>query len=173
MRSDGRVGSPGRRPRTGHRDRSQRRSAHPRAAADLAGTPVPGTGHLIALVVDAAGLHRRRVWEAFAVDTGRTNRWGALSRLGATIRAHDLVDFEEYRSPRPMQIRQGHHPFFIGYPKFRRVLPRLRSFPRNPPPQARAISPPSRGVTVNCLSIQPSYPSWHAPASSEPGAGPV
>ena len=53
MRSDGRVGSAGRRPRTGHRDRSQRRSAHPRAAADLAGTPVPGTGHLIALVVDA------------------------------------------------------------------------------------------------------------------------
>lgn len=64
-------------------------------AAILAGKTEP-TGHhnscLIGLTVDAQGLHRRRVWEAWAKTTGRGGRWRELWKLGATIEAPALED---------------------------------------------------------------------------------
>ena len=80
------------------------------AAAALAGTPDTEKGEvMIALTIDAAGLHRRRVWEAWRHVAGRTGRWGALLRIGATIRAHDLDGFTPYRPPRPMEVKQVPH----------------------------------------------------------------
>lgn len=75
-------------------------------AASLAGTPMTQQEHLLALVVDADGLHRRRGGEAWATDTGRTARWGALLKLRARLRAADLDGFEPYRRPAPMRRRK-------------------------------------------------------------------
>ena len=55
---------------------------------------------LLPLVIDPAGLHRRRVWEAWKSE-GRTGRWGALLGVGARIRAADLGNIEPYRTPKP------------------------------------------------------------------------
>ena len=76
------------------------------AAAALNGIPCPRDEHLIALTVDANDLHRRRVWEAWSSTGGRCGRWAALIALGATIKAHDLDNFEPYRQPQPMTIKQ-------------------------------------------------------------------
>lgn len=87
------------------------------AAAELAGirldaaddainqsrwTAPPAEGAVLALAVDPGSLHRRRVWEAWLCDTGRTRRWGALVTLGATIRAAALDGFTPYREPEPL-----------------------------------------------------------------------
>jgi hypothetical protein len=59
-----------------------------------------------ALTVDAGELHRRRAWEAFDTEGGRTGRWGALVAAGARIRAAALEDYAPYRRPRPLIYRQ-------------------------------------------------------------------
>ena len=59
-----------------------------------------------ALTVDAGELHRRRAWEAFDTEGGRTARWGPLVALGARLRAADLDTFAPYRRPAPLVHRQ-------------------------------------------------------------------
>ncbi|MCT2088342.1 hypothetical protein M3D92_03375 [Micrococcus terreus] len=80
-------------------------------AAILAGKTEP-TGHhnscLIGLTVNAQGLHRRRVWEAWANTSGRGGRWRELWKLGATIEAPALEDAGPYREPAPMEVRTEH-----------------------------------------------------------------
>lgn len=74
------------------------------AAARLAfQTPrITGTSAYIGLSVDTTGLHRRRVWEAWESP----NRWTKLLTLGATIQAVDLDDYEPYREPAEMTVKQ-------------------------------------------------------------------
>ncbi len=80
-------------------------------AATLAGLR-PSTAHLdctlIGLTVNADGLHRRRVWEAWENTTGRAGKWRELWKLGATIEAPELEDAKPYREPAPMQTRAEH-----------------------------------------------------------------
>ena len=59
-----------------------------------------------ALTVDAGELHRRRAWEAFDTEGGRTGRWGPLVALGARLRAADLDSYTPYRRPAPLIHRQ-------------------------------------------------------------------
>lgn len=62
---------------------------------------------VIGLTVDPGKAHRRRVWEAWETDGGRTGKWGALTSLtGVTIRAADLDDFTRYDRPRPLIHKQ-------------------------------------------------------------------
>ncbi len=68
-------------------------------AAQLAGARIHAPNTPIGLVADVTGLHRRRVWEAF--EEG----WAALLDLGATLRAPDLEDFQDYRAPKPIEYR--------------------------------------------------------------------
>jgi hypothetical protein len=91
------------------------------AAAQLAGTRLDAADEAVAqawwdapihkaalfgLLVDAGEVHRRRAWEAFEREGGRTGRWGALVAAGARIRAVALEDFAPYRQPRPLIHRQ-------------------------------------------------------------------
>ncbi len=64
---------------------------------------------LLPLLVDAAGLYVRRVWEAWDTTGTRTRRWFALVAVTATIRAGPLEDYEPYRRPRPMEKKQVHN----------------------------------------------------------------
>lgn len=77
-------------------------------AAILAGL-TPSTGGtaptLIGLTIDATGLHRRRVWEAWENTSGRAGKWYALWKLGATIEAPTLEDAKPYREPAPFETR--------------------------------------------------------------------
>jgi hypothetical protein len=69
---------------------------------------------IFGLTVDAGELHRRRAWEAFDGDGGRTGdsegnrtgRWGRLVALGARLRAPDLDSYAPYRRPAPLVHRQ-------------------------------------------------------------------
>jgi hypothetical protein len=61
---------------------------------------------IFGLTVDAGELHRRRAWEAFDTEGGRTARWGPLVALGARLRAADLDTFAPYRRPAPLVHRQ-------------------------------------------------------------------
>jgi hypothetical protein len=63
---------------------------------------------LIGLTVNAEGLHRRRVWEAWDNTTSRAGRWRELWNLGATIEAPELDDAKPYREPAPMETRAQH-----------------------------------------------------------------
>lgn len=81
-------------------------------AAQLAGIPVPNNDALPSLTINADGLHRRRVWEAWET-TGRTNQWAAVIDAGATIHAPALDAHQPYRRPAPIElqtIRDG-----VGY----------------------------------------------------------
>ena len=89
-----------------------------RAAASLAGITANTDEVLIPLTADVTGLHRRKVWEAWNTTDGRTARWGALIRLGATIQAADLNNLEPYRRPRPMQVRQEHNGIGVRHVEF-------------------------------------------------------
>ncbi|KRE79919.1 hypothetical protein [Arthrobacter sp. Soil763] len=78
------------------------------AAALLAGKTEPTGKHdqcLIGLSIDATGLHRRRVWEAWNTTEGRGGKWRALWKLGATIEAPELGQGRAYREPKPMETR--------------------------------------------------------------------
>ncbi|WP_197498953.1 hypothetical protein, partial [Mycobacterium sp. E3298] len=108
-------------------------------AAALAGIKDAFTNAaLIGLAVDATGLHRRRVWEAWLAE-GRCGRWSALHRVGATLRAADLGSFAAYDEPVPVEVRTEqvagaplgtyrttrHDPYDPGYkpaPKAERVM---------------------------------------------------
>lgn len=63
---------------------------------------------LIGLSINASGLHRRRVWEAWNNNTSRGGRWRELWNLGATIEAPALDDAKPYREPAPMETRAEH-----------------------------------------------------------------
>jgi hypothetical protein len=96
-------------------------------AAMLAGICGSDRDELLALTVDAAGLHRRAVWQAWQIEdaeakarraadshsaftTGigptrsRCGRWSALHKLGATIRACPADEYADY--PRPLPMRE-------------------------------------------------------------------
>lgn len=85
------------------------------AAAELAGIQVRDPNlaprsprvldALLPLAIDTRGLHRRRVWDAWETDTGRTGRWGELSKLGATIHACPLDEYQPYRRPKQLLER--------------------------------------------------------------------
>lgn len=75
------------------------------AAATLAGLRVHDTDALLPLTVDTTGHHRRRIWEAWESNTGRTGKWGAIARLGATIRAAHLDTYTPYRRPAPIEVK--------------------------------------------------------------------
>ena len=62
------------------------------------------------LTADAGTLHRRNVWQAYDNDSGRTGKWGALTALGAEIRAPKLDEFTPYRRPAPIVHRQEQIP---------------------------------------------------------------
>ncbi|UOD81981.1 hypothetical protein [Paenarthrobacter ureafaciens] len=81
-------------------------------AAELAGITVTGNDTHLSLTVDAEGLHRRRVWEAWET-TGRTNQWAAILDAGATIHAPALEDHKPYRRPAPIELRMV--PANLGY----------------------------------------------------------
>lgn len=77
-------------------------------AATLAGlTPTRGKldQTLIGLTINAEGLHRRRVWEAWETTTGRAGNWRELWKLGATIEAPALNDAKPYNEPAAMENR--------------------------------------------------------------------
>ncbi|EHK82123.1 hypothetical protein [Rhodococcus pyridinivorans] len=76
-----------------------------RAAAVLAGLRAHDNDALLPLTVDTTGHHRRRLWEAWETNTGRTGKWGALARLGATIRAAHPDTFKPYRRPAPIEVK--------------------------------------------------------------------
>ncbi|MEE2529149.1 hypothetical protein V1639_08915 [Pseudarthrobacter sp. J75] len=78
-------------------------------AANLAGYRTGQKQHSIGLTVNTDGLHRRRVYEAWDTSTGRTRRWGALLDLGATIEAPALDEYEAYREPADILIKQERH----------------------------------------------------------------
>jgi hypothetical protein len=79
------------------------KSAVLQAAATLSGTRIAREEELLGLTVDPADLHRRRVYEAWNYEGGRTGRFGALVSLGARIRAAELSHFIAYRKPQPLQ----------------------------------------------------------------------
>ena len=72
-------------------------------AAELAGKRIANPQTPIGLVLDVDGLHRRRVWEAYAEG------WTALLELGATIRAPRPDEYTDYREPAPivMALERG------------------------------------------------------------------
>lgn len=80
-----------------------------RAAEELTGVPTKSQEAQLSLTVDASGLHRRRAWAAWCATGSRAGRWGALVQLGATIRAHALDNFAEYRLPRPLEEKIEHN----------------------------------------------------------------
>lgn len=73
-------------------------------AAQLAGIPAANNDAHLSLTIDAAGLHRRRVWEAWETK-GRTNQWAAILDAGATIHAPALEDHKPYRRPAPIELQ--------------------------------------------------------------------
>jgi hypothetical protein len=76
------------------------------AAAELAGVHTGDDTWLLLLLIDTAGLHRRRVWEAWKADGERCGHWSALAALGARIRTADLEGFEPFRTPKPFIRKQ-------------------------------------------------------------------
>ena len=80
-------------------------SADERLAQPWWSAPIDPTAEL-PLVCDPKALHRRRVWLAFDHVGGRTGKWGRLTSLGCTLRAHDLNSFEKYRLPLPIKHEQ-------------------------------------------------------------------
>lgn len=74
--------------------------------ATLAGVPnAKSASTQIALAVDAKGLHRRRVWEAWEITEGRAGKWGALVQLGANLHAPAMANLQPYREPAAIVYR--------------------------------------------------------------------
>jgi hypothetical protein len=66
---------------------------------------------VLPLCVDVGTFRRRDVWAAWDVSTGRSQRWGALARIGATITAHPLdPPLTEYRRALPVEQRRRQAP---------------------------------------------------------------
>ena len=79
------------------------------ASARLAGIPdTDSDSTVLPLVADLSGVHKRRAWEAWVTTTGRCNRWGALLKAGAVLRACPLDEHQSYTEPRPMETREEH-----------------------------------------------------------------
>lgn len=76
-----------------------------RTAAEPCGQSVKDEGVKVALVIDANGAHRRRIWEAWRCKDGRTRRWGALVGTGAVIRAAAIDDLTPYRQCKPLEYK--------------------------------------------------------------------
>ena len=76
------------------------------AAASLLGIVTARVEEQLALTCQPGNLHRRRVWEAWENNDGRTGRWGKLASLGVTIGAADPDNHASYHQPRPMETRQ-------------------------------------------------------------------
>ena len=74
-------------------------------AAQLAGVRCTDTA-VLPLACDPANLHRRRVWEAWTTEAGRTRRWGALHKLGCSLRACPADEHQPYRMPETLEYRQ-------------------------------------------------------------------
>ena len=76
------------------------------AAAALGGVDTRRDEAVLPLVVDPAGVHRRRIWEAWATK-GRAGRWPAIITAGAQISAGPLDQVSSpYRRPKPIEHRQ-------------------------------------------------------------------
>jgi hypothetical protein len=105
------------------------------AAAELCGTSTREDTMLLPLLIDTAGLHRRRVWEAWQASGERCDRWGALAGLGARIRAADLEGFEPYRARKPLIRKQ----FPVGGPDSKGIYKPVLIDPEDedhtPPPE--------------------------------------
>jgi hypothetical protein len=80
------------------------------AAAELAGTTIDLVEGVPALCVDWGSAHRRRAWECWETTGSRTSRWGAVVKLGATIRACPLDEYQPYLRPPPKELRQEQVP---------------------------------------------------------------
>jgi len=80
-----------------------------RVAAELCGANTKSEEIKLALVVDANGAHRRRIWEAWRNQDGRTRRWGALVGAGAVIRAAAIDDLTPYEQPKPLEVMTEDH----------------------------------------------------------------
>ena len=72
------------------------------AAAALGGVDTRRDEAVLPLVVDPAGAHRRRVWEAWAAK-GRAGRWSAIIACGALVHAGPLDQVTSYRRPKPIE----------------------------------------------------------------------
>jgi len=75
------------------------------AGAYLAEASLSANDWPMSLTVDATGLHRRRVWEAWGATDHRALRWGALLGLGANLTAPGLGGIHPYRRPVPIETR--------------------------------------------------------------------
>ncbi len=81
------------------------------SAAALAGTQIVNNPeHMLPLVADMAGHHKRRMWEALAHKGGRCGRWSKLLELGVRLRACPLDQYEPCSAPRPLEYRQVQAP---------------------------------------------------------------
>ena len=78
------------------------------ASAALAGIDnTESDAALMPLVADLAGVHRRRAWESWVHQGGRTNRWGQLLKVGAVLLACPLAEYPgAYREPKPIEHRR-------------------------------------------------------------------
>jgi hypothetical protein len=113
-------------------------------AAELAGVYTGDDTALLPLLVDTAGLHRRRVWESWRNSGERCGRWGALAALGARIRACPLKGFEPYRTPKPLIRKQ----FQLGGPNSRGMYRTVVTDPEDPDyvPEAEQPKPRRRAL---------------------------
>lgn len=78
-----------------------------RAAAELCGVSTKAEQFQLAMVVDPAAAHRRRVWEGWASD-GRAGRWSGIVKSGAKIHADPLDKVAPYRRPKPLEQKTEH-----------------------------------------------------------------
>jgi hypothetical protein len=90
-----------------------------KAAAILTGR-LPGSADsdefTLPLVADLTGVHRRKAWNAYETDAGRTGRWGAIVAAGGTVRAANLDrGLEPYGRPPPIEKKQVHNGIGISY----------------------------------------------------------
>lgn len=74
------------------------------AAAQLLGAEADRPESVLPLMVDTAGCHRRRLWEAWDNSANRCGRWSALLGAGGRIAAHPApASLPEYAQPGPVR----------------------------------------------------------------------
>jgi hypothetical protein len=64
-------------------------------------TDFPTMEFQIALSMDPGKAHRRRVWESWASQAGRSRGWHQLVQLGVKLRAPDVPRVQPYKQPEP------------------------------------------------------------------------